>query len=193
MVLNHPIPVWNSYWENLGLEIHVAELTSPGQLVVDCPSTGDHQVIDVIDTEIIALSLASMPPATAFQITLQATSGLDFEFDCIGIPSLTPIGTGVSENDVPRVLALEANRPNPFNPETTIRFSLPEASDVSLDVYDIGGRLVETIASGRFEAGRHQAIWLGVDSEGRPAASGTYFYRLRAGDKVLTGKMTLIR
>jgi hypothetical protein len=193
LVLNHPIPVWNTYWENVGLEIHVAELTNPGQLVVDCPSTGDHQVIDVIDTEIISLSLTSMPPATDFQITLQATSGLDLKFDCIGIPSFTPIGTGVSESDLPRVLALEANNPNPFNPETTIRFSLPEASDVSLDVYDIGGRLVETIVRGHFEAGRHEAVWLGLDSDGRPAASGTYFYRLRAGDKVLTGKMTLIR
>lgn len=193
LVLSHPIPAWNSYWENLGLEIRVAELTSPGQLVVDCPSTGDHQVIDVIDTEIIALSLTSMAPATAFQITLQATSGLDFKFDCIGVPSLAPIGTGVFESEVPRVLALEANRPNPFNPETTIRFSLPKATDVSLEVYDIGGRLVETTAHGAFEAGRHEAVWLGVDSEGRPVASGTYFYRLRAGDKVLTGKMTLIR
>jgi hypothetical protein len=193
VVLQHPIPAWNIYWENLGVEIRMASVTSPGRLIVDCPNTGDHFEIDVIDVELIELTLTSMPPTTAFEIVIGASAGLDFTFDSIGVPSLTPIATDVEDNRVPRVLALEANHPNPFNPATTIRFALPEASGVALDIFDVSGKLVAPLVRGRYEAGRHETVWYGVDAAGRPVASGIYFYQLRVGDEVLTQKMTLLR
>ncbi len=92
-----------------------------------------------------------------------------------------------------RPLALRQNRPNPFNPATTIRFYLPDATDVSLDIFDVGGRHIATIFRGYSDKGIHDLVWEGYDRDGNEAASGIYFYRLRAGKKILTKKMVLLR
>jgi hypothetical protein len=90
-------------------------------------------------------------------------------------------------------LALEQNRPNPFRPETEIAFTIPEAGDVSLAVYDVSGRAVRRLAQGRWPAGRHTATWDGKDADGRRVAAGLYFYRLVAGERALTRKMTVLQ
>ncbi len=68
--------------------------------------------------------------------------------------------------------------PNPFNMETVLPFSLSQAADVTLAIYDTRGRLVRTVAAGRFEAGEHRAIWNGLDDSYRPVPSGVYVYRM---------------
>jgi hypothetical protein len=83
---------------------------------------------------------------------------------------------------------LEQNRPNPFNPVTTISFTIPSAQHVSLKVYDVAGREVATIVNGTRPAGHHT-----VNFEARNIASGIYFYRLKAGDFLETRKMILLR
>jgi hypothetical protein len=90
-------------------------------------------------------------------------------------------------------LALEQNVPNPFNPVTEIRYYLPEAVDVRLEVYDISGRLIERLADGQQTKGWQSVRWEGTDAAGRPVASGVYFYRLRAGKEVVSKKMILLR
>ncbi|RPJ44837.1 MAG: T9SS C-terminal target domain-containing protein, partial [Candidatus Latescibacterota bacterium] len=101
--------------------------------------------------------------------------------------------TGV-ESDAPKlVYALDANRPNPFNPTTTIRFSLPENGRVTLDIYSTSGRLVRRLADSDRQAGAHQVIWDGKTDAGREAGSGIYFYRMEAGSFADTKKMVLIR
>jgi hypothetical protein len=90
-------------------------------------------------------------------------------------------------------LALEQNVPNPFNPVTEIRYYLPEAVDVRLEVYDISGRRVVALADGRQPKGWQSVRWEGTDAAGRPVASGVYFYRLRAGKEVVSKKMILLR
>jgi len=85
------------------------------------------------------------------------------------------------------------NRPNPFNPATTIRFRIPEAGRAVLTVHDLAGRRVATLVSDSFEAGSFTATWDGRDEAGREAGSGIYFARLRTGGFTAMRKMVLIR
>ena len=83
---------------------------------------------------------------------------------------------GVSLNEAletPMAFALEANYPNPFNPETTIGLALPAASHVVIEVYDVLGRVVARLVDREMEAGRHTVVF-----EGRGLASGLYVYRM---------------
>lgn len=72
------------------------------------------------------------------------------------------------------------NQPNPFSPETQIRFKLPEAAEVELRIYNPSGRLVRTLVSGEQPAGPHMVRWNGLNDLGRKVSSGVYFYSLRA-------------
>jgi len=90
-------------------------------------------------------------------------------------------------------LALHQNRPNPFNPTTTISFTLPEKVRVTLSICDVQGRLVRTLVDEVVGDGYQERIWDGKDARGNPVSSGVYFYRLTAGDKTLTKKMVLAR
>ncbi len=86
-----------------------------------------------------------------------------------------------------------SNHPNPFNPSTTISFTLPEAGQVALRVFDVRGRLVRTLADGSFEAGTHSVEWNATDGSGRRVASGIYFYRLISDGLDRTQKMILMK
>ena len=89
---------------------------------------------------------------------------------------------------------LEAAFPNPFNPRTTIAFEVLGQTATSLRVFDLQGRLVRTLLSDQtFPRGRHEAIWNGRDDTGRRVASGTYFYRLEAGDYSETKRVALVK
>lgn len=95
---------------------------------------------------------------------------------------------------VPRAaLALHQNHPNPFNPATTISFTLPEKARVTLAIYDVKGRLVRTLVDEMVGEGYQERAWDGEDASGTPVGSGVYFYRLTAGDKTLTKKMVLLK
>ncbi|MCZ6634722.1 MAG: T9SS type A sorting domain-containing protein, partial [bacterium] len=88
---------------------------------------------------------------------------------------------------------LEQNFPNPFNPETTIRFDVPGAVDFRLVIYNLLGQEIRTLMAGRFEAGRYTVSWDATDDLGRQIAAGMYLYRLEARDVVLTRKMVLVK
>ncbi len=101
--------------------------------------------------------------------------------------------TGVSsvervDGDIPKEYNLAQNFPNPFNPTTVIEFSLPNLGYVSLVVFNSLGQQVQTIIAQEIAAGRYRAQWNAVN-----AASGVYFYQLRAGEFVETKKLMLIR
>jgi hypothetical protein len=84
--------------------------------------------------------------------------------------------------------------PNPFNPQTTVSFELPRAAMVSLQVYDLAGRLVSELMAGEsLPAGRHAEAWDGRDRQGRQLSSGIYLCRLEAGGHSETMRMVLIR
>ncbi len=99
----------------------------------------------------------------------------------------------VDEVTLPKVLSLDGNYPNPFNPMTVIRFSVPEAQSVELSVYDVRGVRVRSLVSETMEAGHHTVNWMGRDDNGRSVASGAYFYRLTSGGKSVVNKMLLMK
>ncbi|MBC6952320.1 T9SS C-terminal target domain-containing protein, partial [candidate division KSB1 bacterium] len=95
---------------------------------------------------------------------------------------------------LPSEFRLEQNNPNPFNPNTTIRFSLPEPSRVTLTIYNIRGQLVRSLlAEQDYPAGYHQVPWDSRDEHGLSVASGVYFYTLKAGGFFATRKLVLMR
>ena len=90
--------------------------------------------------------------------------------------------------------ALHPCYPNPFNPATTIRYDLPESAAVSLNVYDVAGKLVRRLVSSpAVEAGRHEVLWRGRDEAGQAVPAGVYLYRLETGGFEETRRMVLIK
>ncbi len=100
--------------------------------------------------------------------------------------AVTEVGQALA--NVPTEYRLEQNYPNPFNPTTTIRFALPQSSKITLQVFDVLGREVATLADERMEIGEHKIIF---DARGLP--SGLYLYRLQAGSFVQQRKAALIK
>jgi len=96
------------------------------------------------------------------------------------------------ETPAPVLASLDA-MPNPFNPQTEIRFSLPASGDVTLSIFDVRGRAVRTLVSGSLAAGEHSVIWNGRDASGRVQASGVYLALLDAGAIRLTQRLTLVQ
>jgi hypothetical protein len=93
-------------------------------------------------------------------------------------------------SDEPQLLQ---NSPNPFNPSTSIKFYIPNNSDVSIKIYDVLGREVTTLVNQQTTAGYHIVYWNGKDSRGEDVSSGIYLYRLTAGSISQTKKMNLLK
>jgi PKD repeat protein len=98
-----------------------------------------------------------------------------------------------NQNPIPLDYALEQNYPNPFNPATVIAYTLSLPGEVRLDVFDILGRRLTTLADGVRDAGVHRVIWDGRDEGGASVASGIYFYRLSTKKFTQTRKMLLLK
>ncbi|MDO9172485.1 MAG: S8 family serine peptidase [bacterium] len=99
-----------------------------------------------------------------------------------------PADEAAADKALPIPFALGQNRPNPFNPSTTFEFSLPADTRVLVRVFDLKGRAVATLADGQYGAGSHSVRW-----DATEFASGTYFYRIDAGERSSVRKMTLLK
>ncbi|MBT4359519.1 MAG: T9SS type A sorting domain-containing protein, partial [Candidatus Marinimicrobia bacterium] len=99
----------------------------------------------------------------------------------------------VEEIALPTEFMLDQNYPNPFNPSTTIRYGLPEESNVSLVIYDVRGQVVQTIASEHQSAGWYNVVWNGGATDGKTISTGIYFARLVAGDYSQVVKMLYLK
>ncbi|MBT4483233.1 MAG: T9SS type A sorting domain-containing protein [Candidatus Latescibacteria bacterium] len=103
-------------------------------------------------------------------------------------------GTFVEETDViPEEIEIISNYPNPFNPETTIEFSLPGESAVDLSIYNITGQKVRTLVSEPMTAGTHSIHWSGTSDSGQALSSGVYISRIIMGNKVASRSMMLMK
>ena len=94
---------------------------------------------------------------------------------------------------VPQSFSLQQNWPNPFNPETSLRYQLAAPGAVRLQVYDALGQVVRILVDDHQAAGSYSVSWDGLNTSGLRAATGVYFYSLEAGGAVQTRKMTLLR
>jgi hypothetical protein len=99
----------------------------------------------------------------------------------------------VSRPEVPTAFRLVQNAPNPFNPRTTVAYDVPVASEMSIRVYDVTGRLVTTLVDGVVEPGRHAVTWNGTNDAGEGVGTGVYFCVMDATDYHATRKMMLLR
>jgi subtilisin-like proprotein convertase family protein len=111
-------------------------------------------------------------------------TGFDCDLDITGAPG----------DVVPATFALAQNSPNPFNPMTEISFSVPQnAGLVRLEIFDVRGQKVRTLAQEALAAGQHTRTWNGRHDDGRQVASGVYFYRLSGRDFHQTRKMVVVQ
>jgi hypothetical protein len=133
------------------------------------------------DTAWIAIVLAN---STTGRTHIGSTFWVDdLSFGSAGTTDVKELG-----NSMPAAFVLNQNYPNPFNPSTKIQFEIPEAGFVSLKVYNLLGQEVAALVNDRLEAGRYRAEF---DASNLP--SGTYLYRLQAGDFLETRKMIVLK
>jgi hypothetical protein len=117
--------------------------------------------------------------------------GIVFDHKQLSNPVVT---MGVLEvQSTPTEFALLQNFPNPFNPETTIKYNLAESADVHLQIYNVVGQVVRTLVAERQSAGRYQVRWNGTDDRGMAVASGIYFYHVSAGKFQDVRKLMLLK
>lgn len=100
-------------------------------------------------------------------------------------------------NDDPAVAVarfeLHENYPNPFNPETTISFSLPQTAPAKLEIFNVKGQIVRTLLKAELSRGEHKVVWNGLDDRNKPVGSGVYLYRLSSNKSIRTRRMMLIK
>jgi flagellar hook assembly protein FlgD len=94
---------------------------------------------------------------------------------------------------VPLITELKGNYPNPFNPTTTISFSISEESNVAIDIFNVKGQKVKTLLNESKNVGEHLVHWNGTDEQNKSVSSGVYFYKMKAGKFVQTKKMILMK
>ena len=126
---------------------------------------------------------------SSFSLILATPSGYS-----VSLPATPTALSTIADNVVsPSVFRLKQNYPNPFNPSTSIDFEVFESSKVSLNVYDLSGRLVKNLLSGNLNSGAYTIEWNGKNTTGISSAAGVYFYSLSSGESTIIKKMSLIK
>ena len=154
----------------------------------------------------VAMSCALMPILTASSVTTSVAFSPDGKTLASGawdgtillwdVSEWTNSGTTVAANKLIGLrdeLQLQQNAPNPFNSQTVIPYVLPKSGPVRLELFSITGQRVAILHQGQQQAGYHRLRWDARDREGRPLASGIYFYRLEIANGILARKLTLLR
>ena len=137
-----------------------------------------------------------MLPRVKVQFSMKATDGIDTvkitgDNRVLFVNRYAYLST-VSEG-IPTEFALHENYPNPFNPTTTLRFDLPELSDMTLIIYNMLGQTVKTFSLQNTPAGYHSVTWNATNDYGDPVGAGVYLYQLQANQFVKTRKMVLLK
>ncbi len=136
--------------------------------------------------------LANLPGTSMDPELLNVVCGYPDESNPM-VVSTTAVGVDDIET-IPGQFALHQNYPNPFNPSTQISFDIPTGMEhVTLNIYNILGKKVNTLVNGVMNPGRYTMEWDAIDSDGNSLASGIYFYELRSPSFIARKKMLLIR
>ena len=148
-----------------------------------------NQLTNVIDFNITPLSTnASLNPVIVFDnIIVAGENGQELDYP-------NSFEYQVSNSDlVPTSTALSNVYPNPFNPSTTIDYTLSVSSDVALSIYDMQGRIVRSLVSGNQDAGTYNVIWNGLNESGEQSASGIYLVMMEANGNIYQQSITLLK
>ncbi len=158
---------------------------------------GTDFVVNTFYNKVVTIPRATYAYPTAAKLRFMCDAGDDTDdvfIDEIVFRGYTaalaaaPADETMADKALPTPFALGQNRPNPFNPSTTFEFSLPADTRVLVRVFDLKGRAVATLADGQYGAGSHSVRW-----DATEFASGTYFYRIDAGERSSVRKMTLLK
>lgn len=109
------------------------------------------------------------------------------------VSAAPPVSVETEDPIKPDEFIVHQNFPNPFNPETEIRFALTRNSHVLINLYNTLGQQIGTLVDTQYTAGVHSVHWDGKDRNGRPVSSGVYLYQIQAGEFSQVRKMSLIR
>lgn len=147
--------------------------------------------------QVVEIPLDILQPEGAIElIRFSGNIAGTFYLDDLRLITSVPPPTLVTEEyqaTAPTTLALENNRPNPFNSNTVIHYQLPETGQIELAIYNLAGQQVAQLVRDLRPAGRHAVRWDGRNDQGQALASGVYLYRLRAGDSVQVRKLLLLK
>ena len=160
-------------------------------------ATQSHGLVCFDGSEWTVFNTANSPLLSNIVRSIEIDSHQNIWIDCSasGISRFSPYHS--SEQSQQTVLPIDnlslANYPNPFNPQTTIVFSLPERGMANLNIYNLKGQLVKNLARETRDAGSHTIVWNGRDEAGRKVSSGIYYYRLEASGRSQTRKMLLVK
>lgn len=162
-------------------------LSSMGSLL---PSNYNYS-LEAGQTKIFSLSYDATEPTQINESIVITSNDLSNPVQTISV------SLQVVDNDDPTVnpviTKLVGNYPNPFNPETSIRFSLREAGNVSLRIYNLRGQLVRTLINSNYQSGNHTVVWNGRDNNGNSVSSGIYMYRMESPGYNKTLRMMLVK
>ncbi len=142
--------------------------------VEDCDSDGD-SACDSDDTRMVLSDTDAAALESSF------------------VSSSWTVGDGTLDNEQPMEFALSANYPNPFNPTTTIDYSIATAGDVSIIVYDMMGREVKSLVADFATPGNYSVVWDATNNEGLSVSAGMYVYKMISGNFVEVNKMLLVK
>jgi len=162
------------------------------QLILDNPETVADSLFAIIDQAYCYMNLANEGDKSLPDISVKTpdfTSYLEF---LAGLSSLTATESQNNQS-IPQVLSIESNYPNPFNPVTTIRFSVPSDATVKMTIYNIRGQKVKELLNGVLPAGMHSILWNGTDYANNSVSSGLYFARIVQGKSIRVHKMMLLK
>ena len=183
-----------------GCLVVVSDVTVTSVNTYDWSIKDETDINCLIDDDMATMEADNYMSTLEVNDMLEAVSGIfNYSFGTykIQVRDMVDLGQELTiENEnigLVKGFALYPNYPNPFNPETRIRFQLPHQSGVELVVYDMLGQRVKTLVMEIMDAGLHQVTWDGLNYDGNEVASGMYIYRIKAGGYFANEKMLLVR
>ena len=151
-------------------------------------------LIATVDTHVTVDMSPPFMPDTSYYWIVEVTDGVANRLADSAFTFRMPVLLAIDEvGQLPLQFVLHQNFPNPFNPTSTIRFDLPEATNLELVIYDLRGRTIARLSKGFIPAGYHQVVWNGRDQVGRAVPSGIYIARLVTPGYTKSIKMVLLK
>jgi hypothetical protein len=178
--------VWYGDWNDPNTNIDTGIFWNEHLMVQEGVTIIDGSILDEIANVSDAFMLSDDGKWLIFEGTL--LGGINGAF-MVNIDT----SSGVGDGDLGLASSTLSSHPNPFSQRISLRFRLSAAEDVSLEVFDVSGRLVKHLAQGTHAEGLHEAFWNGEDHGGVPVSAGIYFLRLKAGDRLETSRIVRIR
>ena len=170
---------------------HPEVLFTGGQVRIIDPSTG--AVVYSWPANYALSGYYTTPMSNTIRLLLQNTSAGSYSLFVYSLGITTQASQENNAGTLPNHITVQQNFPNPFNPSTIIRYSMNHADHVSIEVFDITGKLVKTLFSERQEPGEHFTLWDGSGNGTSIVSSGTYFYTVTIGNEIQTRKMILLK